>query len=67
MTIRSVKADQLHVGDTMALPMGRTATIERILVTSPRSRYVQLWTEHGKTRLERSMDVLIEAPEAEAL
>lgn len=56
-----VKATDLSEGDTLLLPFGKTATIRKIHVPGPRGRYVQLWTEYGKTRIGVDERVNVEA------
>lgn len=54
------KAADLVVGDVLLLPFGKTATVARLVVPGPRGRYVQLWTEHGKSRVETGYEFLVE-------
>jgi hypothetical protein len=50
-------ADDLKVGMRLALPFKRTATIEEVKVGRT---FVNLKTEHGRSRLARGEEVLTE-------
>ncbi len=58
-----IKAAGLSVGDVLALPMGKTATIEAIKPFGPKARFVNYKTEYGWSRAERSYEVAINAPQ----
>lgn len=54
-----VKARDLGIGDTILLPMGKTATINDIKPIGPRTIYVRFRTEHGWTRVEVDYEVSV--------
>lgn len=54
-----IKAEKLSVGDTILLPFGRTATIERIRPFGARATFVNYKTEYGWSRLEREDEVSV--------
>jgi hypothetical protein len=58
--VRSIKATALAPGMVMALPFGRTATV---IEASVGNKYVNFTTEHGKSRVMRFDEVLIEEQE----
>lgn len=59
--IKGVRATALKEGDVLALPSGRTATVEG----QPRigTQFVSFATEYGKTRVGKYDEVLLEVPE----
>lgn len=57
--IFSLPATRLEPGMVMALPMGRTATVQTAKVGT---RFVTFKTEYGESRVERNSEVLIEEP-----
>jgi hypothetical protein len=59
---KSRRADKLWVGDVLALPFGKTATIRTIKFGT---KFVTIATEHGTSRLENGSYHLIEVDEEE--
>lgn len=55
-----IRARDLSVGDTLLLPMGRTATVTSIRPFGARARFVQFRTEHGLTRVEVDAEVFVQ-------
>jgi hypothetical protein len=56
-----IKAENLSVGDTLLLPMGKVATIIDIKPFGPRSIYVKFLTDHGWSRVERDRELNVKA------
>jgi hypothetical protein len=56
-----IKAENLSLGDTILLPMGKTATVKDIKYIGPKAQFVTFFTEHGKTRVERDYEFSVEA------
>lgn len=54
---RSVLAEDLRIGDVLALPFGRSATVETVMVGRT---YVTVRTEHGASRLDRHEEIMLE-------
>lgn len=57
-TVREVAAHTLKVGDVLALPMGRTATVSAPVKAG--KRFVTVTTEHGESRYEPQQPVMVE-------
>lgn len=56
-----IKAEDLSVGDTLLLPMGKTATVTKVGTVGPRTRFVTFRTEYGASRVEVDTEVFVEA------
>lgn len=56
--IRSIPAVQLKQGMVLALPAGRTATVQ--FPPAIGTKFVTFATEYGKTRVDRYDEVIIE-------
>lgn len=63
-SFKEIPATELSVGDVLALPFKRTATISEVSVGL---RFVNFRTEHGKGRIDKYETVLVETDDAEDL
>lgn len=52
-----IPATELKVGDVLALPMGKTATIKQVSVGT---KFVNFVSEHGPARVELYEEMMIE-------
>lgn len=58
--MRSVRGRDLRVGMVMALPFGKTGTVEQI---ERGRKFMRFWTiEYGSSRMGLDDEVLIEGP-----
>lgn len=55
------KAEELGVGDVLILPFNKTATIQEVGPVGPRTRFVRIKTEYGRSRIEVGTEVQVEA------
>jgi hypothetical protein len=60
--IKSINAVDLKAGDVLALPMGRTATVSKVMKVG--TQFVTFsTTEYGTSRVGRHDEVLLEVSE----
>lgn len=58
--MRAVLAQDLQPGDVLALPFGKSATVQEVHVGT---QFSNILTEHGKSRIARMDEVMIESEE----